>query len=163
MRFMIKLSAAATEFIEQMGLMAEADFFPRIACRILALLTIRQRPVSFDEIAETLQISRASVSTNTRLLETQGFVVRECRIGERKDSFSLIPDLATKFLEHTLEHHRRVAQLATETAHKLPRHEAAAKQALRDMAEFKALVIRNTEKTLEEWSAMKTRRLRAAK
>lgn len=166
MPFMTKLSAAATEFIEQMGLMAEEDGYPRIACRMLALLTILQRPVPFDEIAETLQISRASVSTNTRLLETQGFLARECRIGERKDSFSLIPDLAIKFLEQTLVHHRRVHQLATETARKLPRHEAAAKPALQEMADFKALVIKSTEKTLEEWNALKARRarpLRAAK
>ena len=62
------MHSAVSAFIEQMGLAAEANGFSRIGGRLIAYLLIEDRPHSLDEIVERLQVSKASVSTNARLL-----------------------------------------------------------------------------------------------
>jgi DNA-binding transcriptional regulator GbsR (MarR family) len=65
----------------------EADGLPRIAGRIFALALISNEARSLDEIAETLGVSKASVSNDTRLLERLGFIERVSRPGDRKDYY----------------------------------------------------------------------------
>lgn len=78
-----------TEFVESLGLILQADGFPRIAGRLLGVFVLRGGPLSFQELCETLQVSRGSVSTNTRLLESLGAVERVAMPGERQDFFKL--------------------------------------------------------------------------
>jgi DNA-binding transcriptional regulator GbsR (MarR family) len=78
-----------TQFIESLGLILQAEGFPRIAGRLLGVFVLRGGPLSFQELSESLQISRGSVSTNTRLLESLGAVERVTMAGERQDYFRL--------------------------------------------------------------------------
>lgn len=77
------------EFIEKNGLVAQGEGLPRIAGRIMGLLIFDGRPFSFSELAEELQVSRGSVSSNARLLEELGVIERTTRPGERQDYFKL--------------------------------------------------------------------------
>jgi DNA-binding transcriptional regulator GbsR (MarR family) len=74
-------------FIERAGLLWERDGLPRIAGRIFALILLSDDPLSLDQIAEHLTVSKASVSNDTRLLERMGFVERVGRPGDRKDYY----------------------------------------------------------------------------
>jgi DNA-binding transcriptional regulator GbsR (MarR family) len=65
----------------------ENDGLPRIAGRIYGLMLISEEALSLDEIAESLSVSKASVSTDTRLLERMGFVERVSKPGDRKDYY----------------------------------------------------------------------------
>ncbi len=78
-----------SEFIESLGLILQAEGFPRIAGRLLGIFVLRGGPLSFQELCDTLQVSRGSVSTNTRLLESLGAVERVAVTGERQDYFRL--------------------------------------------------------------------------
>jgi DNA-binding transcriptional regulator GbsR (MarR family) len=71
-----QLSAAISGFIEGMGLYFEDFGVPRIAGRLLGLLLVTNRPLSLEEVATTLGVSRASVSTNARLILATGLVER---------------------------------------------------------------------------------------
>ena len=75
------------DFIERSGLLWEQDGLPRIAGRIFALTLLSTRALSLDEIAETLGVSKASVSNDTRLLERLGFLERVRRPRDRKDYY----------------------------------------------------------------------------
>ncbi|HYO76213.1 MAG TPA: MarR family transcriptional regulator [Thermoanaerobaculia bacterium] len=152
---MAPLCPVSTNFIERMALCSESDGLPRIAGRILALLAMRQEPVAFDEIAECLQVSRASVSTNTRLLESRGVIRRTSRLGERKDLFEVSEDLPRLFLEHTLSRHREMRELAAEALRKLPRNETAARNAMQEIEEFHTMLIESNEKMLATWRKRK--------
>jgi len=77
------------EFIESLGLILQAEGFPRIAGRLLGVFVLRGGPLSFQELSDSLKISRGSVSTNTRLLESLGAVERVTMVGERQDYFRL--------------------------------------------------------------------------
>lgn len=72
-----------------MGLVAEGDGLPRIAGRIMGLMVIEGGPLSFSELAQRLDVSRASISTNTRFLERLGVIERVAQRGERRDYFQL--------------------------------------------------------------------------
>lgn len=83
------LHAAEERFIEAMGLAHEEDRLPRIAGRLVGLLILSPDPVRFDHLAERLRVSRASISTNTRLLENMGVIQRVTRPGDRRDYFRI--------------------------------------------------------------------------
>ena len=78
-----------TEFVESLGLILQTEGFPRIAGRLLGIFVLRGGPLSFQELCEALKVSRGSVSTNTRLLESLGAVERISVAGERQDYFRL--------------------------------------------------------------------------
>lgn len=86
-------------FIDRMGLVAEADGLSRIAGRIMGLMVLEGGPLSFSEIAERLDVSRASVSTNTRFLERMGVIERVMIKGERQDHFQLTKSPYARLLE----------------------------------------------------------------
>ena len=68
-------------FIERMGMIAQADGLPRIAGRIMGLIILEGGPYSFGELAKRLSVSRGSISTNTRLLENMGVIERTAKPG----------------------------------------------------------------------------------
>ena len=74
-------------FVERAGVLWENDGLPRIAGRIFGLTLVSEDALSLDEIAETLGVSKASVSTDTRLLERMGFIERVSKPGDRKDYY----------------------------------------------------------------------------
>lgn len=65
---------------------------PRSAGRTFALLIFDGETIAFGELAETLRISRASVSTSLRMLEERGLARRVARPGDRQDDFMIAPD-----------------------------------------------------------------------
>src|SRR5688572_8190537 len=112
--------AVISEFVEQLGLIGEADGLPRIAGRLLGLLVVYGGPLSFAEIAERLQISRGSVSTNTRLLEHLGVIERVARAGERQDYFSLAPDPYYRLMSRFADRARRSRAIVAKAQDSLP-------------------------------------------
>jgi DNA-binding transcriptional regulator GbsR (MarR family) len=77
-------SAVMNDVILNSGLTAEQYGLPRIAGEVCGLLFMTDGPLSLDEIAEALKVSKASVSTNVRLLERLRFVRRgDVREGKR--------------------------------------------------------------------------------
>lgn len=74
-------------FVERAGILWENDGFPRIAGRIFGLMLISEDSLSLDEIADSLGVSKASVSTDTRLLERLGFIERVSKPGDRRDYY----------------------------------------------------------------------------
>jgi len=80
------------DFIEKVGLICERDNLPRIAGRVLGFLIVEEGAFSLRELAERLQVSRASVSTNARMLTEIGLAERVARPGDRQDYYQLAPN-----------------------------------------------------------------------
>ncbi|GEM_PF-5938822 len=77
-------SAVMNDVILNSGHSAETVGLPRIAGEVCGLLFMTDGPLSLDEIASALKVSKASVSTNVRLLERLRFVRRgDVREGKR--------------------------------------------------------------------------------
>ncbi len=87
------------QFINSMGLYYEAASSSNISGRILALLLISPDSLTAEQIAGALKISRASVSTNIRMLQTPGLVERTLVPGDRRDYYRLPSGSMTTLLE----------------------------------------------------------------
>lgn len=70
------VSKERTRFIEQLGRLAEGEGLPRIAGRMLGSLMLNAESCSLEQLAVQLNVSRASISTNGRLLEGLGLIQR---------------------------------------------------------------------------------------
>lgn len=96
---------ATSRFIETMGLISQENGGSRISGRMIGLLVIEDRELSLSQISEKLGISRASVSTNARLLIRRGVIRRTAHAGDRQDYyelsslpfFDMLGDLADQF------------------------------------------------------------------
>ena len=67
----------------------ELEGVPRLGGRIFGVLLLSDRPLSLDEIAARSGSSKASASSNARLLERMGLVDRATSLGDRKDYYHL--------------------------------------------------------------------------
>lgn len=99
----VKLDPADEEFIERVGRFFEGDAAPRTSGRLLGLLLLEPDELSIDDIADRLRVSRASVSTNARNLETLGVLERVSHLGDRRDFYRIAPDLERTLLRHRME------------------------------------------------------------
>ncbi|MDT0634518.1 GbsR/MarR family transcriptional regulator [Spectribacter hydrogenooxidans] len=140
---------AVEAFIERMGLHAQGDGLPRIAGRMLGYFIVHGGPASLAELARTLQVSRASVSTNARVLVNLGAIERTSVPGDRQDYYRLAPQPYARILEGYLERMRRtrldVAQLEAD----LPADWAGARTRITEMRRFYDAALDNTERVLE--------------
>ena len=88
-----KPSPELTRFIESMGMYFGSYGIPRIGGRILGLLLVAHEPLSAEDIAKILKVSRASVSTNFRVLLTSGLAEKVTFPGDRTTYFAF-PEIA---------------------------------------------------------------------
>ena len=102
-----------------MGLISEADGLPRIAGRIFGLLLLAPAECSLDEIAESLGVSRASVSTDARRLAEMGLLERRSRPGDRRDYYAVAPSSFRRLVESRIRTMERFHELL-EDGRRLP-------------------------------------------
>jgi DNA-binding transcriptional regulator GbsR (MarR family) len=76
----IKPTKAQTQFIDDLARLLTPWGMPVTAARLYAFLQLQNEPVSLDEIAQALQVSRSNAFTAARLLESHG---NARRLGER--------------------------------------------------------------------------------
>lgn len=89
-------------FIEEVGITSEGDGLPRIAGRLFGYLLLSPEPRSLDEIAEALEVSKGSASTDARLLLRHGWLRRVSQTGDRKDYYELAPDFFAEIVAYRL-------------------------------------------------------------
>ncbi|MEN8838375.1 MAG: hypothetical protein ABF243_06185 [Celeribacter marinus] len=112
------------EFIEKIGLMAQADGLPRIAGRMLGLFIWDGEAVAFGDLANQLQVSRGSISTATRILEDRRLIKRIAKAGQRQDYFQLAENPYAQMLEHYVLGLERVQIEIAQTLGEIPTNEA---------------------------------------
>lgn len=79
------------KFLAAMAELGQAEGMPPIAGRLFAVLVFDGGTVSFADLVERLNVSRASVSTSARYLEARGLIRRVSREGSRA-AFYELPD-----------------------------------------------------------------------
>jgi predicted transcriptional regulator len=87
-----------SRFIENLARYFESYGIPRIGGRILGLLLVSNEPLSAENIAATLKVSRASVSTNLRFALHSGLAEKISFPGDRT-TYYIFPETG---LEKTL-------------------------------------------------------------
>lgn len=117
-----------SQFIENMGLQYEAYDVPRIGGRILGLLMVSPDPMTSEEMAETLQVSRSSISTNLRTLLMTGLIEKVSIPGDRLDYFVFAEDAWLRIIEMRLEEVLSLKEAAEEGLETLRENHPARKR-----------------------------------
>jgi DNA-binding MarR family transcriptional regulator len=138
------------EFIEYFARLVEQDGGSRIAGRVAALLLLSPEDLALDEIAERVQASKASISTNARLLEQWGIVERVSRPGDRRDYYRARPDGAVMMLERRLEWMKRLRDAADRGARTPAARHPVVGERFRVLCRLHSFAIRSVERTLRQ-------------
>ncbi len=92
------------EFVDDFSLTMEKEGRPRIFGQILGWLIICDPPhQSFPDLMENLNISKASVSNNTRMLLESGLIEKVRITGERQVYFRIKEGSIIDFMERQLQ------------------------------------------------------------
>jgi len=149
-------------FIERMGLMIEAEGMPRIAGRIFGFLLIHEGAFSLDELAEGLQVSKASISTNARLLEQHGVLERTSAPGDRRDFYRMGNDAWERMLRVGQRKWDAARAMFTEAEASLPEEMEVGRQRLIQAEQFHLLLVDEADRLLERWRRVREEAARAA-
>ena len=87
-----ELAATRNRFVEAGGHTTQSLGFGRVLGQIYALLYLSPHPLCLDEIANELGVSKASVSTTVRQLQSWSAVRRVWVKGDRKDYYEAETD-----------------------------------------------------------------------
>jgi DNA-binding transcriptional regulator GbsR (MarR family) len=148
---------SSREFIERLGRLAEGEGLPRTAGRMMGLLMIYDAELSIDEIADQLQVSRASVSTNGRLLESLNIAARITRPGDRRDYLCIAGEPCSNLLSLGLRRLKDMQRAVREMREALPRARSAPiRNRLERMEQFYELAIGRAASVLEDWARTRT-------
>lgn len=140
---------AVETFIERMGISAQADGLPRIAGRMWGYFIIHGGPSSFAELAEDLQVSRGSISTNARLLRDLGIIERVARPGDRQDYHRLADEPYDRLMEGYVARMRHTVGNIEQVQGALPADWSEAQQRLKEMRGFYETAVVATENLIE--------------
>ncbi len=146
----LKLSPELHRFIQHMGGYFETSGVPPIGGRILGLLMITDEPLSAEDIASLLHVSRASISTNFRVLAAAGLAERYTSHDDRT-TYYVFPDTAW---EQAMVLGARRAQsfkrIVQEGLAAMPEKDAARSHLVRG-TEYAELVLEFFQRQLDEW------------
>jgi len=136
---------ATTDFVETLGIIFQNEGLPRIAGRLLGFLIVTDGSRSFSDLVDALQVSKGSVSTNTRLLENLGAIERTSKPGDRQDYFRLAHAPYEQLLERSIERAGRARETLQRESQRFPKSAVQTKQRISDLIFFYDVVVSATE------------------
>jgi hypothetical protein len=146
-----ELEPGAQHFVEGMGLYFERLGIPRIGGRILGLLMMAERPLTLDEMARALKVSRASVSTNARTSVAVGMVEHVSLPGDRRDYYTFSPNAWTRRIEIAFPLFDLLERLAEQGLEALDPQNTIGRDRLQMAIEFCQFYRRESEAGLARW------------
>jgi len=141
-------------FVEAMGLRFQDQQMPRIAGRLFALLLVEGGPFSFGELAERLEVSRGSISTNARMLAEFGLIERVAKPGDRQDHYRIATDGLAPIFRKQMGRMREMSRHYRLAAEHLPSVRTDARRRLMAAAVLSEKAIEGLERGLAEAEAI---------
>jgi len=140
------MSAPNDRFLDAMSQMAQAEGAPPIAGRIVGYLILAGEPRTLGQMTEDLAISKASASTNARLLEKRGALRHVSVAHSRQDAYELCDEPGLQTLIGMSERFRANAGMLASLALDL-----SPEGGLRERVERIANFHRKSADFLDEW------------
>jgi DNA-binding transcriptional regulator GbsR (MarR family) len=149
----LRLTPAQLRFVEQMGLQFEAAGVPRIGGRIFGLMLLAPRPVSIEEAAAVLKVSRASVSVLTRLGQAIGALEPASIAGDRRRYWVFSDRYWDHRLDVGLKHAASLRTLAQEGLESIDPKATHARERLAQVVAFSDVLEDALNLALRQWRA----------
>jgi DNA-binding transcriptional regulator GbsR (MarR family) len=145
------MDAATARLTDRMAEIFEQEGRPPIAGRILALLLMSDAPRSLDELASALRVSKASASTNARLLARFQVITRARRAGDRRDFYAVVPDLFERTTVQRLEQWQRFTAAVGEARRRVPARNRVVRARLEGYESAFASLSNDISRSLSRW------------
>ena len=145
-----KLDPELVRFMESMGMYFESYGIPRIGGRILGLLLIAHEQLSADRIASILKVSRASISTNFRVLLTSGLAEKVTFPGDRTTYFVFPESGLEKTLLVEIQGINALKRLVQQGLNALPSDDSA-RDRMQEMVDWADFLMKLYQKALLDW------------
>lgn len=146
-------------YIEEVGLVTEALGVPRMAGRILGALLVADPPEqTAEELSETLQASRGSISTMTRFLEDRGLIERVSRPGDRRTYYRNKPNAWFDVTKAEMKAITVLRQLADKGLEIIETDDPAVRLGLEEMQEFYLFWEREFPAVFAKWEEERQQR-----
>jgi biotin operon repressor len=155
------LSPEIHRFIEAIGGYFTQYGLPRIAGRLLGLAMVVDRPLTLDDMAAALGVSRASISTNIRLIESVGFVDRVTIPKDRRDYYRCSSDPWDARIRSGIVQIDTLGAIARRGLAAVEAGDAYARAHLEELAEFCDFLLKEERGLLQRWRAHREARARA--
>jgi hypothetical protein len=156
------LTPGMEQFIEAMGRYFEQYGLARIGGRIGGLLMIAGRPLSLDDMAARLRVSRASISTNMRLITASGLAELVTYPGDRRDYYRMIDDAWGHSLHEELAALPALGRIGERALEAIGPGQHLAREHLEDLVDFCAFSLEEHRRMVDRWRERRTARRRAA-
>jgi DNA-binding transcriptional regulator GbsR (MarR family) len=147
------------QFTDRLALLFESDGQPPIAGRIFGLLLLNDDALSLDQLAESLGVSKASASTNARLLAQLGVIEQVRRQGSRKDYYRVVPDVFERSVAQRMARWRRFTEVIGEGRRTLPLRSPQVRRRLEQYENGFSYMTDAIGRALLQWRGVPSRRL----
>jgi len=147
----LTLEPAVADFVERMGLAYEHMGMARTAGRLFGLLMIADEPLALDELARVLQVSKASVSTNVRVIQRFGLVERITRPGDRRDFYRVLPGALEKAVARRVAATHEFIDLAETGIEAVGEAHPAGRERLIEMRDYYRFMAEGLEELTRQW------------
>lgn len=145
------LDPAETRFIEKMGHILEMDGLTRIAGRIFGYLLLSTEPQSLEDLANSLQASKGSISQETRLLERVGALERVTHAGDRRVFYQIGDRMMGRMVALRLERFEMMREAMAEGAGATS--DAKVRSRLLEFVDFHDHLLATMREARERWCA----------
>ena len=140
-------------FIENVGLYFEQYQISRIGGRLLGLLTLLGGPFTLDQMAGALGVSRASVSTNIRILVTLGIADHISLPGDRRDYYRFAEDPWQHGMEARITSTSTLRRIAEQGLATVAPPDTVARAHLEELLDFCDFAIEDMHGMIARWQA----------
>jgi len=147
----MKLTAKTSDFVEKMGLMFEHAGSTRTHGRLMALLLVSDKPLSLNEMADLLRVSKASLSTNARAAVQIGMARRVSLPGDRRDYYEMTPGSFENMVAHRVQALDAFIHLTDEGLGAIEAGNSTARARLDKMKDFYQFFLGELEGSLRRW------------
>lgn len=152
----VKLTAEQKVLVEKLGVMSERRGMQPAAARVLALLLVSDVPeLTFDQIRETLNISKSAASNAINLLLNTGQVEYVSKLGDRKRYFrNRLPQWKEDMKKH-LAQFGKVTEVFREVLQQRPKSTPEFNRSLKDVIDFLEFLQGELPVIYKKWEAKK--------
>jgi len=156
-----KLTPEVFKFIQSMGVYFESYGISRIGGLMLGLLMVAHDPLTAEEIASILKVSRASVSTNFPILLTSGLASKIAMHGDRA-TYYIFPDTVwVQAMQVSIQSIVTLKQLAEQGLQALSPRDSVRSRLVKTI-EYADMQVEYSQKMLAEWRSHQQQTVRLA-
>ncbi len=153
------LSAEVRQFIDSIGAYFTQYGLPGLAGRLLGLTLVADRPLSLDDMAGALGVSRASVSMNIRVLKSVGFVEQIKIPRDRRDYYRCSSDPWGATLRANVVATDALLDVARQGLLALKQSDGLARTHVEELIDFGQFYVHQEQRVLDRWREHRQQRL----